>query len=638
MATGLRRFTTTALAAIMLVAGAPTLAHATPEAPTDVTPEAPAPEVQAPGEPTPGPGTPEDAPTDLPTQLPTDGPTQSPTNPPTDGPTDLPTNEPSEQPSGDRSAAPEDPPSEPEPVDDAPGPVTETPTTEAPASEAPTTTSAPTDTAASQASPTETAPESEPLATVAAVRHELRTGERLAPNEELTSPDGRYRARLQTDGNFAVFDGARPIWMTGDQAGGGGYVVVQNDGNIGVYGSRNAWASGTGGTGDGHRLVMQDDGNLVLYTTGSAPVWSSKYGRTGITRTSLPTATRLWGNQALVSANGRYRALLQTDGNFAVYDGSRPTWWSGDTGGGGHLVVQDDGNIGVYGSRWTWASGTGGTGDGHRLVMQDDGNLVLYTVGEAPVWASKHGRTGISRTTLTRGARLWGGQALVSSNGRYRALLQTDGNFAVYDGSRPTWWSGDTGGGGYLILQGDGNIGVYGSRWTWASGTNGGTRLVQQNDGNLVLYDAGGGALWSSRHGSTQPPTPPVFTYGTLRPGESAWGRVSNDVTTTRGSRMADMSLYLSADRSFPWGVEGGSGIAGDLLYLKPASYGEVIARMDAYERYNPALPPDNQAYVRSRRTATDGTQSWVYVTGPRQAVYVRQSLPWISSGDWKRR
>ncbi len=486
--------------------------------------------MQAPDEPTPGPSTPEDDPTGPPAEPPTDGPTDSPTGLPTDGPTDPPTDGPSGQPSGDRSAAPEDQPSEPERVEDAPAPSTDSPTTDAPTSEAPTTetpttTSAPTDTTSAQASPTAAAPESEPLATVAAVRHELRTGERLAPNEELASPNGRYRARLQTDGNFAVFDGARPIWMTGDQAGGGGYVVVQ-----------------------------------------------------------------------------------------------------------------DDGNIGVYGSRWTWASGTGGTGDGHRLVMQDDGNLVLYTVGEAPVWASKHGRTGISRTTLTRGARLWGGQALVSSNGRYRALLQTDGNFAVYDGSRPTWWSGDTGGGGYLILQGDGNIGVYGSRWTWASGTNGGTRLVQQNDGNLVLYDAGGGALWSSRHGSTQPPTPPVFTYGTLRPGESAWGRVSNDVTSTRGSRMADMSLYLSADRSFPWGVEGGSGIAGDLLYLKPASYGEVVARMDAYERYNPALPPDNQAYVRSRRTATDGTQSWVYVTGPRQAVYVRQSLPWISSGDWKRR
>lgn len=339
----------------------------------------------------------------------------------------------------------------------------------------------------------------------------LREGEKLPANQLLYSPNRQYQAMLQSDGNFAVWNSrGQVVWMTGDHAGGGGYVVVQDDGNIGVWGNRGAWASRTGGTGAGHRLVMQDDGNLVLYSAANAAIWSSKFGHTGISRDTIRTDARMYGGQGLISNDGRCRAGLQSDGNFAVWQENRVVWMTGDrAGGGGYVTVQSDGNIGVWGRRGAWESETGWTGRGHRLVMQDDCNLVLYSTGNAPIWSSKFGKTGISRTTLHAGASLYRGQGIVSKNGRYKAMLHSNGNFSVSDiwrGGRVLWKTGATGTPARVTMQKDGNLGVWGGDWVWASGTGGtgrSNRLVMQDDGNLGMYTASNTVPWSSVWGRT---------------------------------------------------------------------------------------------------------------------------------------
>jgi hypothetical protein len=107
---------------------------------------------------------------------------------------------------------------------------------------------------------------------------------------------------------------------------------------------------------------------------------------------------------------------------------------------------------------------------------------------------------------LFPGARLLAGQSLLSPNGRYRLLYQTDGNLVVYDdGDRTALWSSLTGGTsvGQVLMQPDGNLVVYDARMTpvWNSGTAGraNARLDMQSDGNLVVYSPDGVALWSSR-------------------------------------------------------------------------------------------------------------------------------------------
>ena len=95
-------------------------------------------------------------------------------------------------------------------------------------------------------------------------------------------------------------------------------------------------------------------------------------------------------SEALVSTSGYFRAVIQPDCNFVVYQVSRPVWAS-DTQGRGSAcsaVMQADGNVVVYNEEGVavWAAGTDGN-PGANVVMQDDGNLVIYSAGRA-LWAT----------------------------------------------------------------------------------------------------------------------------------------------------------------------------------------------------------------------------------------------------------
>ena len=95
----------------------------------------------------------------------------------------------------------------------------------------------------------------------------------------MISPDGEYRAILQSDGNFVVWGPSSAIWSTRTFGTSGSALAMQTDGNVVVWGSNGAlWSSGTWLT-EGSELTMQDDGNLVLYGN-SGTWWSSDYGLT----------------------------------------------------------------------------------------------------------------------------------------------------------------------------------------------------------------------------------------------------------------------------------------------------------------------------------------------------------------------
>lgn len=94
--------------------------------------------------------------------------------------------------------------------------------------------------------------------------------------------------------------------------------------------------------------------------------------------------------------------------------------------------------------------------------------------------------------------------SIISSNGRFRASIQgSDGNFVLYDNGSPYWSINKTGyPNGQLCMQGDGNLVTYhkGAAY-WASGTissNGPFKAIIQNDGNFVIYDKSGGVVWTT--------------------------------------------------------------------------------------------------------------------------------------------
>lgn len=211
----------------------------------------------------------------------------------------------------------------------------------------------------------------------------VRAPATLSTGQYLKSPDGRFRAVVQGDGNVVIYDGGRPLWASGTQ-GSGAVLAVQSDGNLVLYDGAGhpLWATGTAGSGSADQLSLA--AGVLTLSTARGPVWSSQ----GHAATVRAPAQRRAGS-VLRSMNGTYQALMQGDGNFVVYGAGRALWATGTQTPAAALALQSDGNLVLYDTsgRARWASGTSGSGGADVLAMQDDGNLVLYSAGRA-VWAS----------------------------------------------------------------------------------------------------------------------------------------------------------------------------------------------------------------------------------------------------------
>ncbi|NES83660.1 MAG: hypothetical protein F6K10_20860 [Moorea sp. SIO2B7] len=95
----------------------------------------------------------------------------------------------------------------------------------------------------------------------------------------------------------------------------------------------------------------------------------------------------------LQSGDGRFKMVVQGDGNLVVYQNNRPIWASNTSGKGSpsfKLAMQSDGNLVMYGRTGVvWASNTDRKGvSPYNLVMQNDGNLVIYDRNGTPTWAT----------------------------------------------------------------------------------------------------------------------------------------------------------------------------------------------------------------------------------------------------------
>lgn len=248
--------------------------------------------------------------------------------------------------------------------------------------------------------------------------------------------------------------------------------------------------------------------DVLTGACGTATVTVPDKGLSGGPADRLTTGGQLTAGGQLVSANGAYRLVVQADGNAVVYGpGGKVRWNSRTPSAGGRLVLQTDGNLVLYsaGGRATWSSRTSGTAPS-TLVMQDDGNLVLYRGGA--VWNGDADAAGPAASdTLQSGGRLTAGQQLTATGGAYRALVQGDGNVVVYGPVGAVWSSRTSRAGSSLVQQSDGNAVVYDTTGAaaWDSRTSGapGARLLMQSDGNLVVYRPDGLALWNSRADSS---------------------------------------------------------------------------------------------------------------------------------------
>jgi hypothetical protein len=242
----------------------------------------------------------------------------------------------------------------------------------------------------------------------------------------------------------------------------------------------------------------------------------------------LESGERLLPGQSLSA--GRYRLVMQTDGNLveygdnAVYDQSWRVYWQTRTAGnpGAYVVMQTDGNLVVRAAdgRPLWNSGTAGYPEA-RAGLVTTGFFVLYAenIGVPPLPGGARPLSVGGGVTydwrLTAGGTMRSPDELQALSQPFELVMQGDGNLVMrtevrregyfYEllGYRPYWQSGTSGHpGAFAVMQRDGNLVVYsaGGQPLWNSETDGnpGARLDMQSDGNLVIYSPTGRVLWQT--------------------------------------------------------------------------------------------------------------------------------------------
>jgi len=223
---------------------------------------------------------------------------------------------------------------------------------------------------------------------------------------------------------------------------------------------------------------------------------------------NLGSGATLASGGKLISPDGQYALIMQTDGNLVDYSWPRALWASNTANhSGAYLAMQSDGNLVVYapGGVALWASNTAGH-SGAYLVLQNDANMIIRGADGSVLWAS-----GAVDTRLDAGQRLNPGWQFQSVDRNYTLVMQTDGNLVLYNRSGPVWATGTNKAGSEVEMQSDGNLVVYapGHIATWATGTfHQNSALVAQTDGNFVLYAPGSVAVWATNTNTVKPAVP----------------------------------------------------------------------------------------------------------------------------------
>lgn len=128
----------------------------------------------------------------------------------------------------------------------------------------------------------------------------------------------------------------------------------------------------------------------------------------------------------------------------------------------------------------------------------------------------------------------------------------------------------------------------------------------------------------------------PVFVYGTLRNGQGNYGWALNGRTTAELLASLDDADMFGIGRGFPYVADGIGTVIGELMYIGPEHFTDVLADLDRLEGYSgPGLHNHYDRLIRSVRldegTAVD---AWVYLLGPERASRLTEEDR-IVTGDW---
>ncbi|AKV07006.1 MULTISPECIES: putidacin L1 family lectin-like bacteriocin [Pseudomonas] len=203
----------------------------------------------------------------------------------------------------------------------------------------------------------------------------------------------------------------------------------------------------------------------------------------------LPAYQTMTPGQFLLSPNGRFKLLLQADGNLVLLDNGAVAWVANEAQPYSSTIPLRNNEATQffiqYGAflydpararAWLSNNSTFTSEDQWNrthLILQDDGNIVLVD-----------------------SQAIWSGTPSIPPIAGSNASVVISGPAELARGM--PYFSGDSA----LIFQGDGNVVVYGPNWSvrWASYTQnkGAVKAVMQADGNFVVYAANDVPLWNS--------------------------------------------------------------------------------------------------------------------------------------------
>lgn len=128
----------------------------------------------------------------------------------------------------------------------------------------------------------------------------------------------------------------------------------------------------------------------------------------------------------------------------------------------------------------------------------------------------------------------------------------------------------------------------------------------------------------------------PVFVYGTLRNGFGNYQWALAGKTEKEETALLEGSLYpVRHGGGFPCLIEEEEGLVhGELMYIKPELYDDVMQSLDNLEGYNPKHPEHSmyRRVLRIVRVGSKTVKAYVYVWNRHTPRTDR-----IESGDWAR-
>lgn len=235
-----------------------------------------------------------------------------------------------------------------------------------------------------------------------------------------------------------------------------------------------------------------------------------------LARSVLTKDMVLGKNEALVSDNKRFMAILQEDGNFVIYDTrlKNPSWQS-NTSDAVKLVMNSTGVLALLNSEdnVVWES-SGTTQANAFLTLRDNGDMVLQNPDLTVYWRTDTKADGIlepeTRLTPLMNEKVCSPESCIPSGGSTPSYfaLHSSGTLALRSNNGKTtyWAQGNQSGSDYVIMQGgDGNLvlrkGDNGQTVVWHAGidNNPYAFLVVGSD-TLTIYTKDAVPLWSTTY------------------------------------------------------------------------------------------------------------------------------------------